>query len=367
MSADPEDEPQAAATEPRLRITSTSGIPHRDVGDVARSPAWRPGMPIGHNEHWERYLEQIVAQVTASQPQLVLHTGDMVEGRWTEYARPAEGRPYGPVDQEWQQRRAIHRAADVYYPWIANFWSGHDVVWAMGDHEIGDIAANGVIHPNTRKYQGHETFKDSWRRHLGRWNKSRYGVRRGPVGILTLDPFHRWRIGVVPVVSEADRYWLRRRVGEMRANGVRWVIVQCEIPTRDDNNRRGTSALSLRNGEQVDRLLRELGVDLYLTAEFHADTVHTNAGRKPVQIVHGGSQGRASWLNIAVFDNRLDLELWESVGGHTGNARLWAMSNARAWARPFAGQPRLRGSATLWRAGGLTRRTGWLAIEGVRP
>lgn len=323
-------------------------------------------MPTGHNAHWVRYLEQTIAQITALQPDLVLHTGDLVEGRWTRYARPAEGRPFGPVDREWQQRRAIERAGDVYYPWLADFWSGHEVLWAMGDHEIGDIASNGVIPPDNPKYRWHATFKDSWRTHLGRWGKSQYAVRQGPVAVITLDPFHRWKQGVIAVVSKSDRAWLRDRVAGLRADGARWVIVQCEIPTRTDNNRRGSSGLRLRNGPQIDRLLGALDVDLYLTAEFHADTIHTNAGRRPVQIVHGGSEGRASWLNITVHDNRLDLELWESVGGHTGTAKLWAMSDARAWAQPRVGDPRRTGSATLWRSGDLTRRTGWLAVEGVR-
>lgn len=349
-----------------MRITSTSGIPHRDVGDVTRSPAWRPGLPTGHNAQWERYLEQTVAQVTASQSDVVLFQGDMVEGRWITYARPAEGKPFGPVDRRWQQRRAIRRAAEAYYPWLAAFWQGHDVLWAMGDHEIADIASGGVIPPDTAKYELFPTFKDTWRAHLGHHGKSQYAVRRGSVGIITLDPFHRWKRGVVAVVSKADRAWLRDRVTGMRRNGVRWFIVQCEIPTRADNNRKGSSGLQLRNGRQVDWLLRDLDVDLYLTAEFHDDTVHSTAGRRPVQIVHGGSEGRASWLTISVEDDHLDLELWESVGGHAGTDRLWAMSSARAFERPRVGEPRQTGSARLWRSGNLTRRTGRLAIEGIR-
>lgn len=350
-------------------VTSTSGIAHRDVGDVTTSPAWRPGMPSGHNNAWATYLDAITDQVTAAGPDVLLHTGDMVEGRWTAYHYPNGVKPFGPADRLWQKRRTIERAAQAYYPWISRWFEqdAPEVFYAMGDHEIGDISATGVVPPDKPKSRLLGTYKAQWQRHLGTWRKSQYAVLRGNVGIITLDPFHGWKVGTVAAIDAASREFLRDRVASFHARGADWIIVQCEIPAIGPNNQKGSSGLLLRNGRQVWRLLQDLDVDLLLGAEFHDDTIHTSSGRRPVQVVHGGSEGRASWLDIEVHGNsRLDLTLWQSVGGWDGDAKVWAMSKQRAHSKPGVGAPEQTGSATLWRAGGLTRRTGRLAIEGLR-
>lgn len=78
--------PSAFAQESRLlRVVSTSGVPHGDVADYTKSPAWREGMPRGVNRAWRTYMRTVVGQITSRSPDLVLHAGDMVEGRWYRY------------------------------------------------------------------------------------------------------------------------------------------------------------------------------------------------------------------------------------------------------------------------------------------
>lgn len=206
--------PARAAT----RITSTSGIPHHDVGNVSRSPAWAPSDPRGYTLAWSRYLKAAAELLEANDPHVVIHGGDMVEGRWQEYRHPEQGDPLGPAGAT-----SIRNAARVYHRWISRRLPD-TTIYAMGDHEIGDIAASGVVAPSHDNYRLHHAYKKAWRAELGRNGRSRYSIRRGDGGILVLDPFKKWTIGVVPVLSRSDRRWLAERIATMRGNGVRWTV-----------------------------------------------------------------------------------------------------------------------------------------------
>ena len=352
-------EPARAGVEARRqRIVSTSGIPHADVANYRLSPMWKTGMPKGANRAWRRYLRTTVSQVSAG-ANTVLHQGDMVEGRWGLDVDRAG--VFGPVRTYRQRYRAVGRAADTIYPWIKSFWAGRDVLWGMGDHEVGDIGSAGVVPPSDFRYRAHRAWNTAWERTFG---NSRHANRRGRVGVITLDPIAKTATGLRPRVRSRDLEWMRTTIHEWRTNGVRWVLVQSEIPAIGPNAERGTSGLLLQNGRTVWRQLRRLDVDLLLAAEFHADTAHTHRGHTPMQVVHGGARVRASWLVVDEYDDRLQLTLKESEGtlaDSTGT--IWAPSAVRVGNRPVAGSTHRTGRATIWRDGRITNRTGRL-VEG---
>jgi hypothetical protein len=357
-------ESPAAPTEmptPTRTFVSTSGIPHGDVADYRKSPMWKPGMPVGANARWRTYMAEIVNQITASNPDAVLHGGDMVEGRWYGYVDNTF--VFGPRGTPWRDRQVVRRAGNTIYPWIKRWWAGHTMLWGQGDHEVGDMAGNGRIPATTFSWEAHRHWNDVWKRHFG---KIRHSRRFGNVGIITLDPFVRWKTGIYPVITARDQRWITDRVQRWRANGVDWIFVQSEIPAVGPNRERGTSALLLRNGDRIWSLLDDLGVDLLLAAEFHTPTTRSRSGRTPVQIVHGGRHMRASWLQIDVHGSqRLELTLRQSNARGAGRGTIWAMSRARLNDGPIAGTPKVIGTATITAARRIRNRTGFLR-EGIR-
>ena len=161
------------------------------------------------------------------------------------------------------------------------------------------------------------------------------------VGIITLDPIMKTRKGIVALISDADLDWTRDKIANWRANGVRWFLVQSEIPAIGPNRGSGTSGLLLRNGDEVWDRFGSMGVNLFLAAEFHKDTTHTRNGMTPVQVVHGGPRLRASWLVIDEYDDHLQLTLMQSRGTHEGAETLWETTcKDRPPRHPLPGTPR---------------------------
>jgi len=342
------------------RIVSTSGVPHGDVANLRRSPFWRVGMPKGLNEDWRTFLDTEIAAITDG-ADVVLHQGDQVEGRW---GRDCDGRGvFGPVGTFAQRVDALTLAGNIYYSQMKRFWGGHDVLFGMGDHEIGDIPRSGIVSPGSFTYGAHEYWNRVWKRQYG---PSRYASRRGDVGIITLDPVMKTAKGLVARISDADLDWTRDRIKHWRANGVNWFLVQTEIPAIGPNRSSGTSGLLLRNGHEVWRRFARMGVDLFLTAEFHADTTHTRDGLTPVEVVHGGRYLRASWLIVDEYDDRLQLVLMRSVGTHVGSDKIWSTScKFRLPRHPVPGTPEVTGTMTIHPDGTTSDRTGFL-LEGIQ-
>lgn len=131
----------AAVAQTPDRVVSTSGVPHTDIGDCRASPYWRAGMPRGANASWRTYLETSAGQITAG-ADLVLHTGDMVEGRWGQDVDGAG--VFGPVGTYRQRTAAVQLAGDIYYRVYRRYWIGLDVPWGQCDHEVGDLMADGA-------------------------------------------------------------------------------------------------------------------------------------------------------------------------------------------------------------------------------
>jgi hypothetical protein len=269
---------------------------------------------------------------------------------------------FGPVRTWADQVRALTLAGRIYYSDIKRFWADHDVLFAMGDHEIGDIGSDGVVHPGTFKYRAHGYWNQVWRDQYG---PSRYASRRGRVGIITLDPILKRPSGIVARISDSDLDWVRKKIAAMRSNGVTWFLVQSEIPAIGPNRKSGTSGLLLTNGDTVWRRFASMGVDLFLAAEFHNDTTYTREGMTPVQIVHGGRHLRASWLVIDEYEDRLELTLMASRGTHVGDETIWSTScKGRLPRHPVPGTPGVIGTMTIHVDGSTSIRTGRLQ-EGI--
>ena len=349
----------ASAQERRQRIVSTSGVPHGDLANLRRSPFWRQGMPVGLNRSWVDFLQTEIGDITNG-ADVVLHQGDQVEGRW---GQDCDGRGvFGPVGTWTERIRALRLAGNIYYSRLKRFWGDHDVLFAMGDHEIGDMGPSGVIRPGAFKYRAHWQWNRVWRRHYG---PSRYARRRGQVGIITLDPFVKTSRGIVARISDADLDWTRDKIADWRSNGVTWFLVQSEIPAIGPNRGVGTSALLLRNGDAVWRRFASMGVDLFLAAEFHSDTTYTREGRTPVQVVHGGFHFRASWLVIDEYGDHLQLTLMASRHPKVGDETVWSTAcRNRLPRRPLPGTPEVIGTMTIHADGTTSDRTGRLR-EGI--
>jgi hypothetical protein len=356
----------ASAQVLRQRIVSTSGVPHGDVANLRRSPFWRPGMPIGLNPSWVEFLRTEIADITRG-ADVVLHQGDQVEGRW---GRDCEGRGvFGPVGTWAERVRALRLAGNIYYSRLKRFWGDRDVLFAMGDHEIGGINTTRIALPGTFTYRAHRYWNRVWHRQYG---PSRYASRRGRVGIITLDPIMKTPRGIVAKISDSDLDWTRDKIADWRRNGVKWFLVQSEIPAIGPN--RGvvspgvllaTSGVLLRNGANVWRRFASMGVDLFLAAEFHNDTTHTQHGMTPVQVVHGGYHLRASWLVIDEYEDHLQLTLKASRGSHVGDETIWATGCIHRLQRhPRPGTPNVIGTMTIHADGTTSDRTGRLR-EGI--
>ena len=181
----------ASAQVVRQRIVSTSGVPHGDVANYRHSPYWRPGMPTGLNPSWVEFLRTEVADITSG-ADVVLHQGDQVEGGW---GQDCDGRGvFGPVGTWAERVRALTLAGNIYYSRLKRFWGDRDVLFGMGDHEIGDLPPSGIVRPGRFKYRAHSYWNRVWQRHYG---PSRYASRRGRVGIITFDPFMKTRSGII--------------------------------------------------------------------------------------------------------------------------------------------------------------------------
>ena len=361
-------------------IVSTSGIPHADVGDLRAARGWREGDDPGTSWSWSVAFNTVFEQIAAERPDAVLHTGDMVDGRW--HRDIHDDRVFGPTRTTAQRHRTVRRAGDLYYRQMKRWWAAHDLdpFFSLGDHEVGDLGWRGFVGGRSFQHQALQTWKRTWARHFtdgGRrfdlrprgtqFSGTAYAVRVGDVGIVTLDPFDQRRHRTVVRIGDAQMRWLDQVLRGLRRDGARHLVVQCEVPAIGPNREYATSGILLENGRDLWRVLRRRGVDLFLSAEFHAVTTHSQRGTTPVQVVHGSRMrdGRVNYLVLRTYRDRLTLELRRMAGKVDGRGSLWSGSANPAPERltmePGAA---LAGTMTIHADGHLSRRTGLLR-EGV--
>lgn len=377
--------PARARDRPTGRYVSTSGIPHADVGGLRGAPGWTPGARPGITGSWRHSLDVVIGQIAAERPDAVFHTGDMVEGRWNIDVTGTE--MFGPVDTAAHRRAAVRLAGQLYYTQMRRRWRQHGltVYAALGDHEVGDMPGGGVVGPHSFKARALDTWKRTWARHFTagatsgghrfrmrpagtQFERTAYAARIGDVGLVTLDPFVRRADGVHVRIGGAQLRWLDRVLARLRRAGARHLIVQCEIPAVGPNRRFASSGLLLANGDRLWRMLRSRGVALLLAGEYHVPTTHSDRGRAPVQVVHGGrmSSARVSYLVITTFRDRIRLRLM-AMDGHVGGGALWSSWRAHVPARiDIDDDAVVVGTMTVHADGRLSHRTGHLR-EGVRP
>jgi hypothetical protein len=369
-----------AAKQPTTRIVSTSGIPHADVADYTKAKRWREGMPMGINGSWRAAIDITIGQIASEKPTAVLHTGDMVRGKWG--TDPDGTGIFGPVRTTAQRKRAIVRAADLYYQQNKSWWATHGLHphFGIGDHEIGNVSRFGVIKAHRFKARAFSTWRGAWARHFtnggtryalhppdGAHRKTAYATMIGDVGLITLDPFVK-RNGQVRVrIARRQLRWLHTMLHDLRRRGARYLVVQCEIPAVGPNRPSHTSGLTLENGGRLWRMLEDHRVDVLLSGEFHAMTTHSSRGTTPVQVVHGGQlyHGNANYLVIDTFDDRMELTLKRMSGKQTGTGEIWAPGHPRVpdGVRMKRGA-RVVGTMTIHADGSLSNRSGRLA-EGI--
>ncbi|HSK91674.1 MAG TPA: hypothetical protein VK875_10205 [Euzebyales bacterium] len=355
------------------RFISTSGIPHHDVaagyGHGVRSMGRR----------WRVAIDTAIGQIASENPDEVLHGGDMVGGRWgQDVDRPKAG-VFGPTGTHKQRIAALRAAGDFYYRQNKRWWARHglDPHFGIGDHEYGDL---GPPKPefNARAVPA---WRDVWSRHFvagrgylrpasGQHAKTAYAtmLEGGRVGLVSLDPVARVDGVVRARIGRAQMAWLDEVLDDLRSRGADFLIVQSEIPARGPNRAVASSRMLLENGDALWDLLAAHGVDLLLSGEFHDMTTHTNDGRTPVQVVHGGQlyRGTVSYLRIDVHEDRLTLRLRAMDGTRdTASPQVWAPSRFRA-RRDVRLRPGVRdaGTMTIWSDGRLTNRSGRLR-EGI--
>jgi Calcineurin-like phosphoesterase len=329
-------------TAPDAVIVSTSGIPHADVADYTTTPLWTSAMPQGfaYRTTWPPAINRVITRIATEAPDAVLHTGDMVEGRWGEDIDGVG--MFGPVDTLTQRKAALHRAADAYYGQLAAFWPANGIPlsrvhFGMGDHEYGNV--DGDLQPRPGQWDLITEYRRAWARHFaddrsypyrlvgGQQRRGCYGVMLpGHVGLVTLDPIVATGGLLHPLVWDYQRDWLAVTLRALRSNGARWLFVQTEIPMRGPNRKVNSSGLILENGAELWDICVAEGVDLVLASEFHAITTHSHGGGRPVQIVHGGMlyKGHANYLRIEVRPDRLEVFAKEMVGTTAKPGAMWA-------------------------------------------
>ena len=363
--------------EPDATFVSTSGIPHHDIGDLRASRYWRKGMRNGINRSWRRALDTTIGQIAAEQPDAVFHTGDMVSGRW---GIDVDGTGiFGPVGTLAQKRRAIKRAAALYYGQNKRRWADHglDPYFGVGDHEVGDMPSSGVFGPKRLQSRAAPTWRNAWARAFtddgdryawhppyGQHRKTAYATMIGnDVGFVSLDPFARRDDGMHARIGTVQMRWLDETLRDLRQRGARHLLVQCETPALGPNRGSRSSRLVLENGAQLWRLLDRRGVDVLLTSEFHEVTTRTDGGETPVQVVHGAQlyHATANYLVIRTFHDRIELELKRMTGKKTGRRRFPTVNRPRPidGIRMYRGA-QVVGTMTIHRDGGLSDRSVFL-------
>ncbi len=362
-----------------VRLLSSPDFLNADVGDLAKGPSfWEPvgGTENSINADYRRAIASVLDDWASMAPHAVLVAGDVIDGWWGT-DRSGSGN-FGPVDTAEQERVAMSRAADTYYPqWLQRF-TRHDlsVLPAMGDHEYGDdpwpSAKRARARAFEQEYAEHlgrlpEGFSRQVSRPSGVHHSSAYAVRPHPdLQLITLNVFDITPERARQRVDVAQMRWLRKVLAKAKRDGVTWVIVQGHTPILWPVRVRGSTGLHYQGGAKSElwRVFKRGGVDLYLAGEVHDVTVKEQDGI--TQITHGGAfqYGLTNYLVLDVNDQYAyltlrdyDFERSEAADG----SRLWETrpsgmpKNLRIAPDPFT-----IGTAVLLPDGDLTRQSGAL-------
>ena len=320
-----------APSVPEYRFVSMPDFTNADIADLSHLPTWRPEFGNGTSPEWERGLSNVLDAVQREGVRDLYVAGDFVEGEW---GRDELGTGiFGPVDTRDNRRRAVMRAAGVYYRAALRRFADHGLALypAIGDHEIGDNPwgpAYGGYPGFTYRNLG--LFKHAYSRFMmtrpdgthrfvnrppGQANGTAYAVRPSPnVQLISLDVFRQgMRKGRRTVLTSIDRPqfdWLDRGLTKANRDGVETIIVQAHTPIIGRIPRRYSSGLMYEKGtgSPLGRLLRRHRVDLYLAGEVH----YVSASRRDglLQIAHGGlaKTGDANYIVVSIGQGTITVE-----------------------------------------------------------
>jgi hypothetical protein len=377
-SANAQEPPPAA--EPLITLVSIPDFVNADVGNVRgidRSGylGWDPGDPNSINAYYRDTLKVILDQVASENPDAVLVAGDEVNGHWG-VDSDATG-IFGPVNTYEQQLEAIRNAGRLYYrQWKDRFARrGLRVYPAVGDHEVGDNPwPSGLF-----KTRAFGTFKATWARHFTAdgtkyalrptgtpYEGTAYAVKLTPNTLLiTVDTFAKYDGTVHARLTSGQLSWVRSTIDQVKASGVKNVIVQGHVSVLGPVNNQYSSNLMYEGGggSAFWQMLKRKKVDLYLAGEAHDMTVHTDGTL--VQVTHGGyvPRGISNYLLLKVYENRIELRLKRFSGSTLDETRrLWQVDDRRPpWSQVINPGPQSAGTMTIDKSTGepvLRDRTG---------
>lgn len=360
-----------------MRILSSPDFLNADVADLALGETtYLPGLQDnGTSPQVEASLDTILDDWASRQPDDVLVAGDLVNGHWG-LDRESTG-IFGPVSTAAEQKAAIHRAANTYYPqWLARFAAhGLDTVHpAMGDHEYGDnnwpawkLAQAGTYRRAwerwfTRNANGSARYPDHPA--SGQHAFSAYAWRPNPlVQMVTLDEFHRAPDRMLIHVDQAQLAWLEGVLTRAKADGVPWVIVQGHVPIVEPVRSGASSELSYLRGTDSElwRLFRKYGVDVYLCGEVHDVTAISRDGI--LQVSHGGifQFERTNYLLADVYPGRLNLKVFDYLSHGSDGRDLWETRTRYSSHLTYDTHPVVIGTAVLHANHSLSWVSGALA------
>lgn len=309
---------------------------------------------------WDDAVNFFLDEVEKEQPNYVLVTGDLVDGRW------------------WDGPECVKTNGAVYYSaWIRRM-EQHNLRYytAVGDHELGDDpwpkAKQELVPYFEKAYTDHLKMPQN-----GPENKKglAYYVKEGPVLMITVETFELMDDTIYSSVVGEQLEWFKKVLEENK--DVPFKIVQGHVALygKDIVRDRSSSRLFLHNEKETEfyKVMKAYGVDAYLCGEFHATTVTNDDGIW--QIVHGSSWGRKvvnteDYMVCEATEDELKFTLkaiyMEVDGGHIWNVNKpkGPREIVRIQERSLKNGPEITGTLVIKNDNGkktVTEKTGYFA------
>jgi len=374
-------EAQSAYT---YKFVSSSDLFNMDIGDVTGQPYYQEGQPNSTNHYYQQSVSTILDAMSSEGTNHLFVAGDLVEGHWGMDSDNTG--TFGPVDTEENQRKALRRAANLYYDeWNGSMRQhGLTTFTAIGDHEIGDNpwVKNGKNPYSDFKYRNLGLFKEMYSKKMlrktdgtyrfanrpsGPAAKTAYAVRLHPeVLLVSIDVFKKDGSGVIAELDSQQLWWLDDVLKKANKDKVDWIIVQGHTPILGPVRQQSSSGLMYKNGatSTLWKMLARHKVDLYFSGEVHDVTMRRKNG--VTQISHGGyfSGGGTNYLVGTVTDSHIELVSKHfTAEREMGEQKVWQTDTRKS--RPekvvYHAEPFSKGETVISKDGLVVSRTGLLA------
>ena len=214
---------------------------------------------------WDDAVNFFLDEVEKEEPNYVLVTGDLVDGRW------------------WDNEECVKVNGSIYYnSWVRRM-KQHNLRYytAVGDHELGDDPwpkeKQKLVPFFEKAYTDNLELPEN-----GPANKKElaYYVKEGPVLMITVETFELMDDTIYSSVVGEQLEWFKKVLEENK--DVPFKIVQGHVALygKDIVRDRSSSRLFLHDEKESEfyKTMIEYGVDAYLCGEFHATTVTNDDG-----------------------------------------------------------------------------------------